>query len=68
MRIVLDTNVLVSALLSPFGPPGDILRLITAGTIRATPQASDPDHRETCRTAERRKYRSEPATDTADEE
>ena len=34
MRIVLDTNVLVSALLSPFGPPGEILRLITAGTIR----------------------------------
>lgn len=34
MRIVLDANVLVSALLSPFGPPGEILRLITAGTVR----------------------------------
>ena len=34
MRIVLDTNVLVSGLLSPFGPPGDILRLITTGTVR----------------------------------
>ena len=34
MRIVLDTNVLVSALLSPFGPPGEILRLITSGVIR----------------------------------
>ena len=34
MRIVLDTNVLVSALLSPFGPPGEILRLITTGLIR----------------------------------
>lgn len=34
MRIVLDTNVLVSALLSPFGPPGELLRLVTARTIR----------------------------------
>lgn len=34
MRIVLDTNVLVSALLSPFGPPGEILRLITAGMVQ----------------------------------
>ena len=34
MRIVLDTNVLVSALLTPFGPPGDILRLITSGFVR----------------------------------
>ena len=28
MRIVLDTNVLVSGLLSPFGPPGQIVALI----------------------------------------
>ncbi len=34
MRIVLDTNVLVSGLLSPFGPPGDIVRLIAAGEVR----------------------------------
>ena len=34
MRIVLDTNVLVSGLLSPFGSPGDIVRLITTGTVR----------------------------------
>ena len=34
MRIVLDTNVLVSALLSPFGPPGEILRLVTTGVIQ----------------------------------
>ena len=34
MRVVLDTNVLVSGLLSPFGPPGDIVRLITTGTVR----------------------------------
>ena len=34
MKIVLDTNVLVSALLSPFGPPGEILGLITSGMIR----------------------------------
>lgn len=30
MRIVLDTNVLVSGLLSPAGPPGRILDLVTA--------------------------------------
>ena len=35
MRIVVDTNVLVSGLLSPFGPPGDIVRLIAAGEVRA---------------------------------
>ena len=34
MRIVLDTNVLVSGLLSPFGPPGDIVRLVAAGALR----------------------------------
>lgn len=34
MRIVLDTNVLVSGLLSPFGPPGEIVRMVTAGAIR----------------------------------
>ncbi len=31
MRIVLDTNVLVSGLLSPQGPPGRILDLVVAG-------------------------------------
>ena len=34
MRIVLDTNVLVSALLSPFGTPAEILRLVTTRTVR----------------------------------
>jgi putative PIN family toxin of toxin-antitoxin system len=34
VRIVLDTNVLVSGLLSPFGPPGEIVRMVTAGAIR----------------------------------
>ena len=33
MRIVLDTNVLVSGLLSPFGPPGDVVRLVAAGAL-----------------------------------
>ncbi len=33
MRIVLDTNVLVSALLSPFGSPARILDLILAGDL-----------------------------------
>ena len=34
MRIVLDTNVLLSGLLSPFGSQGSILRLITTGAVR----------------------------------
>jgi len=33
LRIVLDTNVLVSGLLSPFGPPGEIVRLVSDGSI-----------------------------------
>ena len=33
MRIVLDTNVLVSGLLSPFGPPGEIVRLVSTGSV-----------------------------------
>jgi putative PIN family toxin of toxin-antitoxin system len=33
MRIVLDTNVLVSGLLSPFGPPARILDLVLAGDL-----------------------------------
>ena len=34
MRVVIDTNVLVSGLLSPFGPPGVIVGLIAAGRLR----------------------------------
>lgn len=33
MKVVVDTNVVVSGLLSPFGPPGVIVRLITAGRL-----------------------------------
>lgn len=33
MRLVLDTNVLVSGLLSPFGPPGEIVRMVSSGSI-----------------------------------
>jgi putative PIN family toxin of toxin-antitoxin system len=33
MRIVLDTNVLVSALLSPHRPPGQVLQMLLAGRI-----------------------------------
>ena len=33
MRIVLDTNVIVSGLLSPFGPPGEIVRMVSSGTL-----------------------------------
>ena len=31
MNIVLDTNVLVAGLLSPFGPCGEILRMVSSG-------------------------------------
>jgi putative PIN family toxin of toxin-antitoxin system len=34
MIIVLDTNVLVSGILRPFGDPGTILRLAAAGMLR----------------------------------
>ena len=33
MKIVLDTNVLISGLLSPSGPPGQIVQLLLAGNI-----------------------------------
>ena len=33
MKIVLDTNVLVVGLLSPFGPCGDIIRMVSAGNL-----------------------------------
>jgi len=33
MRIVMDTNVLVSGLLTPFGVCGSIVRLLTSGDI-----------------------------------
>ncbi|MHB1137294.1 MAG: putative toxin-antitoxin system toxin component, PIN family [Coriobacteriia bacterium] len=33
MRVVLDTNVLVSGLISPFGPPGEIVRMVSSGAI-----------------------------------
>lgn len=34
MKVVVDTNVLVAGLLSPFGPPGEIVRMIASGTLR----------------------------------
>jgi uncharacterized protein len=34
VRLVLDTNVLVSGLLTPHGPPGRILDLVLAGKVR----------------------------------
>lgn len=33
MRVVLDTNVLVSGLITPKGPPGEILRLLETAPI-----------------------------------
>ena len=33
MNIVLDTNVLVAGLLSPFGPCGEIVRMVSSGEI-----------------------------------
>lgn len=33
MKVVLDTNVVVSGLLSPFGPPGEIIRMVASGVL-----------------------------------
>ena len=33
MKIILDTNVLVAGLLSPFGRCGDIVRMVSSGTL-----------------------------------
>lgn len=33
MKIVLDTNVIVSGLLSPFGCPSEIVRMVAAGAL-----------------------------------
>ncbi len=33
MKIVLDTNVLVSGLLNPYGPPGRIVQLVADGKL-----------------------------------
>ena len=33
MRIAVDTDVLVLGLLSTFGPPGAIMRLLASGTV-----------------------------------
>jgi uncharacterized protein len=33
VKIVLDTNVLVAGLLSPFGPCGDIVRMVFSGNL-----------------------------------
>ena len=33
MKIVLDTNVLVAGLLSPFGSCGDIVRMVSSGNL-----------------------------------
>jgi putative PIN family toxin of toxin-antitoxin system len=33
LRVVLDTNVFVSGLISPAGPPGEVLRLLEAAPI-----------------------------------
>jgi len=33
MKIVLDTNVIVSGLLTPFGPGGEIVRMVSAGIL-----------------------------------
>lgn len=35
MLVVLDTNILVSALLSPFGPPARVLDMVLSGDRRA---------------------------------
>ena len=34
MKIVLDTNVLISGLLQPYGSPGQIVRTVSSGTLQ----------------------------------
>lgn len=33
MKVVVDTNVLVAGLLSPFGPPSEVIRMIASGSL-----------------------------------
>lgn len=33
MKVVLDTNVVVSGLLFPFGTPGEIIRMVDSGDL-----------------------------------
>ena len=33
MKVVIDTNIIVSGLLSPYGKPADILRLLLSGEV-----------------------------------
>ena len=33
MKVVLDTNVLVSGLLKPYGAPGEIVRMVSSGAL-----------------------------------
>jgi len=33
MNLVLDTNVLVAGLMSPFGPCGEIVRMVSSGAL-----------------------------------
>ncbi|HEB13726.1 MAG TPA: putative toxin-antitoxin system toxin component, PIN family [candidate division CPR3 bacterium] len=33
MKVVLDTNVVVSGLISPFGAPGEIVRMVASGAL-----------------------------------
>lgn len=34
MKIALDTNVIVSGLLAPFGPSGEIMRIVASGDLQ----------------------------------
>jgi hypothetical protein len=34
IRVVLDTNVIVSSLLQPLGPPAQVFLLAVGGTVR----------------------------------
>lgn len=33
MKVVLDTNVIVSGMLSPYGPSGEVVRMVASGDI-----------------------------------
>jgi len=49
MNIVLDTNILVSGLLQPVGPSGQIVRLVASGELAlSTIQGSWPSTGKSC--------------------
>jgi uncharacterized protein len=65
IRAVLDTNVYVSALLRPEGPPGEILRLALVGAFRVVTTAAIREELRRALEYSRVRKRIRPPTDVA---